>query len=78
MSKAAVAEAQRPAGGKTVEAAALEHVNVTTTSARETAQLMVEVFGGISAGKGRPSWAGTPSMLEPTVRMWRSTRRRKT
>lgn len=45
MSKAAVAEAQRPADSKTVEAAALEHVNVTTTSARETAQLMVEVFG---------------------------------
>jgi catechol 2,3-dioxygenase-like lactoylglutathione lyase family enzyme len=37
--------AQRETAAKTVEQAALEHVNATTTSARETAQLMVEVFG---------------------------------
>ena len=45
MSKTATAEALRPAEAKTVEQAALEHVNVTTVSARETAQLFVEVFG---------------------------------
>jgi catechol 2,3-dioxygenase-like lactoylglutathione lyase family enzyme len=45
MSKAAMAEAQRPGGTKTVEQAALEHVNVTTTSANDTAELFVEVFG---------------------------------
>ena len=45
MSKADVAEATRKAGATTVEAAALEHVNVTTSSAEETAGLMCEVFG---------------------------------
>ena len=45
MSKAGVIEAPRAAGGKAVEAAMLEHVNVTTSSAEETAQLMCEVFG---------------------------------
>ena len=45
MSKAAVAEAQRTVNGGKVEQAALEHVNVTTSSARETAQLMCEAFG---------------------------------
>ena len=45
MSKAGVIEAPRATGGKVVEAAMLEHVNVTTSSAEETAQLMCEVFG---------------------------------
>ena len=45
MSKAAVAEAQRSANKSTVEQATLEHVNVTTFAAQETAQLMVQAFG---------------------------------
>lgn len=44
MADTLVADDVRKADGA-VEQAALEHVNVTTASARETAELMVEVFG---------------------------------
>jgi lactoylglutathione lyase len=45
MSKATVTEAQRTANTRAVEQATLEHVNVTTSAAQETAQLMVQAFG---------------------------------
>ena len=44
MADTLVADDVRKADGA-VEQAALEHVNVTTSSARETAQLMCEAFG---------------------------------
>ena len=58
--------------------ALLEHVNVTTSSANATAELLVSVFGWHvrSAGAGQNP-AGGPFTSAPRAIMWRSTRRRR-
>ena len=58
MRKAAAAEGQRTANKSTVEQATLEHVNVTTSAAQDTAQLMVQAFGWHIRWEGQAKLGG--------------------